>query len=185
MHIGLRSTRLETSDNHELIVPNKTLLDEQVTNLTLSDNFVHTFVQITTERDVDVQKSKWKLLEVAFGNPLVVKSPRPVVILKEIDTYWLVFEIHFWLQYNNFIKCAMVQSEIMEGVSDFFKPPPEKGGSVEPEKSEDPPNESGEGSPASEAAPPVPSTVVAGDIQRITRAAAVKQMRKLGGRWAR
>jgi small-conductance mechanosensitive channel len=57
LHIGPRSTRLQTDANHELIVPNKTLIDEEVTNLTLSDNFVHSFVAITVERPSRCKKA--------------------------------------------------------------------------------------------------------------------------------
>ena len=78
-HIGLRSTRLQTQANHELIVPNHSLLDSSVTNLTLSDNFVQTFVTIGVERDVDVQKAKWDMLEIAFlasPDPGNLRGPR-------------------------------------------------------------------------------------------------------------
>jgi potassium-dependent mechanosensitive channel len=120
LHIGLRSTRLQTQANHELIVPNKTLLDEQVTNLTLSDNFVQMFVTVTLDRVVSVQPAKAKMLEVVFSHPLVLKSPRPVILLKEFDTYWSTFDVHFWLEYANFMKCAVVQSQILEGISELF-----------------------------------------------------------------
>jgi len=123
MHIGLRSTRLQTDLNHELIVPNKTLIDEEVTNLTLTDNFVQTFVAIGVERDVEVQKAKLDMLRVAFSHPLVIKSPRPFVLLKEVDTYWMTFEVHFSLEHGSFMRCATVQSEILEQISDMFKPP--------------------------------------------------------------
>ncbi len=110
LHIGLRSTRLQTQTNYELIVPNHSLLDSSVTNLTLSDNFVQTFVTISVERDVDVQKSKWRMLEIAFGHPLVMKSPRPAALMTEVDTYWITFEIHFWVEYSNYMQIALVQS---------------------------------------------------------------------------
>ena len=120
LHIGLRSTRLQTDANHELIVPNKTLIDEQVTNLTLTDNFVQVFVTVILDRSVPVVPAKWQMLEVAFSHPLVMKSPRPVVLLKEFDTYWSTFEVHFWLQHTSFMKCAIVQSEILEVISGLF-----------------------------------------------------------------
>ena len=124
LHIGLRSTRLQTQANYELIVPNHSLLDSSVTNLTLSDNFVQTFVTISVERDVDVQKSKWRMLEIAFSHPLVMKSPRPAALMTEVDTYWITFEIHFWVEYSNYMQIALVQSQILEQISDLFKPPP-------------------------------------------------------------
>jgi len=55
----------------------------------------------------------------------VLKSPRPVVLLKEVDTYWLVFEIHFWMQHSSFMKYAMVQSQVLEAIGDMYRPPAE------------------------------------------------------------
>jgi small-conductance mechanosensitive channel len=124
-HIGLRSTRIQTESNHELIVPNKALIDEQVTNLTLSDNLVQMWVAATVERNVKIDEAKWQMLEIAFSHPMVVKSPRPFVLLKEVDTYWLVFEVHFWLQHSSFVRSALVQSEILEVIGDRYRPPEE------------------------------------------------------------
>lgn len=122
-HIGLRSTRIRTQNNHELIVPNKNLLDEQVTNLTLSDNFVMASVTVCLDRTVAVTPAMLQMHEVVFLHPMVIKSPRPVVLLKEFDPYWSTFEICFWLEYASYMKCAMVQSQVLETISNLF---PEK-----------------------------------------------------------
>ncbi len=85
--IGLRSTRMLTEANHELIVPNKSLLDEQVTNLTLSDQFVRRVITIDVDRTRPVAASKRRMQELAFLHPLVIKSPAPMVLLTEVDGY--------------------------------------------------------------------------------------------------
>jgi small-conductance mechanosensitive channel len=168
LHIGLRSTRLETDSNHELIVPNKSLIDEQVTNLTLSDNFVQLFVPVVTERDIDMQKAKWDMMHIAFSHPLVMKSPRPLVLLKEVETYWLTFEVHFWLEHGSFIRCALVQSEILEQISDLFKPPKE-------------PTAEAEGAPVGDAdADEAADSISMQDVQKMSRAAVTKQAKRLG-----
>ena len=87
VHIGMRSTRLRTQSNHELIVPNKSLLDEQVTNFTLSDNVVRRSVTMTVERTVPIRQAKRRMLNVARSHPLVLKTPRPVVLVKEVDNF--------------------------------------------------------------------------------------------------
>jgi potassium efflux system protein len=119
LHIGLRSTRLQTETNHEVIVPNKMLLDESVTNLTLSDNVVQLTVTVALERTADVEKTKRDMLRIAFLHPLVVKSPQPVVLVTDFDSYYnqLTWEVHFWVQLTSFIKCAMVKSDILEHIA--------------------------------------------------------------------
>ena len=42
-HIGARSTRVKTISNHEIIVPNSILLENKVTNLTLSGSALEAF----------------------------------------------------------------------------------------------------------------------------------------------
>jgi potassium-dependent mechanosensitive channel len=173
LHIGLRSTRLQTQANHELIVPNKTLLDEQVTNLTLSDNFVQMFVTVTLDRVVPVQPAKSKMLEVVFSHPLVMKSPRPVVLLKEFDTYWSTFEVHFWLEYANFMKCAVVQSQILEGISEFF-PQVESNDS-----SSSSPSETVSSDGPSAAAEPENGAALP-NVNMMSKAVIAKQLRRIG-----
>lgn len=141
VHIGMRSTRLRTQSNHELIVPNKSLLDEQVTNFTLSDNIVRRSVTMTVERSVGIQQAKRRMLKVVRSHPLVLKTPGPVVLVKEIDNYYgtTTFEINFALQLKSFMECAAVQSRILERIGGLF--PPDTGGTDEP-VSEGPPADS-------------------------------------------
>ena len=120
--IGLRSTRMLTEANHEMIVPNKSLLDEQVTNLTLSDQFVRRVITIDVDRTRPVAATKRRMLELAFLHPLVIKSPPPLVLLTEVDGYALRFEIHIWMEHHSFLKCAVVQSDVLETITAEFPP---------------------------------------------------------------
>ena len=43
--------------------------------------------------------------------------------MTEVDTYWITFQVHFWLQYTNYMQIAMIQSQVLEKVSDLFRPP--------------------------------------------------------------
>jgi potassium-dependent mechanosensitive channel len=178
LHIGLRSTRLQTQMNHEMIVPNHALLDSAVTNLTLSDNFVLTSVMIGVDRDVDVQKAKWRMLEIAFAHPLVIKSPRPAVLMTDVDTYWITFEIRFWLEYSNYMQIAIVQSQILEQISDLFKPAPEKA-AAENVPDESAPAEQPPEKTAQKVRPAADQ--MAADLQKVGSAVIAKQMKKLSG----
>ncbi len=111
-----------TESNHEMIVPNKTLLDEQVTNLTLSDEFVRRVVIIDVDRTRPVLETKRRMQELAFFHPLVIKSPSPVVLLTEVDSYALRFEVHIWMEHRSFLKCGVIQSEILESITAEFPP---------------------------------------------------------------
>ena len=63
---------------------------------------VQVAVVITLDRETKIAEAKQAMLQVVFNHPVVVKSMQPLVLVKEIDNYWLTFEIRFWLQYQNF-----------------------------------------------------------------------------------
>jgi potassium efflux system protein len=181
LHIGLRSTRLQTQTNHELIVPNKTLIDEQVTNLTLSNNIVKTSVAVTLERSVRIEPAKHDIMKLVFNHPQVIKSMRPLVLVKEVDNYWLIFEIHFWIQYTNFLEAAAIQSDILSAIGDHYRPladdeKPAQSSSHTP--TDDEPLESNVHS----AVPSAPTEADAlATMQKMGSAVIAKQLKKLGG----
>ncbi len=124
-HIGMRSTlHAHAMANHELIVPNKSLLDEQVTNYTLSDNVVRRMVTMTVDRSVPIEEARQKMMAVAVAHPLVLQKPPPVVLVKDIDNYYgaVAFEVYFAVNLKSFMECAMVQSAILEEIGRQFPP---------------------------------------------------------------
>jgi hypothetical protein len=165
LHIGLRSTCLRTELNHELIVPNKNLLDEQVTNLTLSDNLVQTFVAVSVDRKVPLQTAKREMLKAAFLHPLVLKSPQPVVLLREVDSYWMTFEVHFSMEHYSFMKCSIVQSQILEQIADIVKPMEAAVAAESEAKSEGAQSEAAQAPPINDEGKLVESAAVGGPVQ--------------------
>ncbi len=119
-YIGLRSTRLLTEANHEMIVPNSALLADAVTNLTLTDQFVRHVVTIDVDRNRSVAASKLRMLQLVFSHPMVIKSPQPVVLLTEVDCYALRFQVNFWLEHRSLVRCSQVRSEILEMITAEF-----------------------------------------------------------------
>ncbi|HEX3871733.1 MAG TPA: mechanosensitive ion channel domain-containing protein, partial [Pirellulales bacterium] len=82
--IGAQSTRLRTIANHEIVVPNSKLLEEQVTNYTLSDDLVRTSIRITLNPDLPVEEVRDRLLTAA-RHPQVLGEPAPVVLFLDFD----------------------------------------------------------------------------------------------------
>ena len=98
MHIGPRSTRINTDANHEVIVPNSKLLSDKVTNLTLSDSLIQTAVARHPAVESGGAAGKEILLQAATSHPTVLQEPRPIVLFKQFGTRLMDFELHFWLQ---------------------------------------------------------------------------------------
>lgn len=124
-HIGLRSTRLRNFQNHELIIPNTVLIEKQVTNLTLTDNFAQMFVAIEVDRTESIEKTMRLMAEIARNHPSVVKDREPVVLLRTADTYYLNFEVHYTIEFADPMKSLLTQSQILESISKCFPSQPE------------------------------------------------------------
>jgi hypothetical protein len=88
------------------------------------------------------------------------------------------------------MRIALVQSEILEQISDLFKPPPQKqtdepdelaasaGDASGDQATEQPPGENGVG-PANAGPPHAPVAPATADLQKIGSAIIVKQMKRL------
>jgi potassium efflux system protein len=114
--IGARSTRLRTMANHEIVVPNSKLLEDKVTNLTLSDNLVQTTIAVTLGSSMTVEEVRHQLLAAA-SHPKVLSEPAPVVLLLSFNKTELSFELHFWIKLANLMECRIVESEVREAIN--------------------------------------------------------------------
>ena len=120
-HIGPRSTRINTDENHEVIVPNSKLLSDKVTNLTLSDSLIQTAVGVTLPLRMGVQQAKRILLQAASSHPTVLRNPEPIVLFKQFGATSMDFELHFWLQLSDTMQAAMAQSDVREAINELFQ----------------------------------------------------------------
>ncbi|MXO51499.1 mechanosensitive ion channel [Erythrobacter gaetbuli] len=81
--ISVRSTRIETFDNHQIIVPNSQLITETVKNLSFAGDAARIIVPVGVAYDTDLDKARTVLLEVAAANELVIDDPAPSVAVED------------------------------------------------------------------------------------------------------
>ena len=125
IQIGLRSTRLRNYQNYELVVPNTVLIDRMVVNLTLSNNRVRLFVTLEVDRTEPIQESIIKILEAVKAQTRVISDAPPTVILKQCDTYYLVFDVYFSIELVNPLQSLLAQSQVLEAIGRLFPTPRE------------------------------------------------------------
>lgn len=94
--IGLRASTLRTWQGAEVIVPNATLVGEQVTNWTLSDRLVRVEVALVTEDGVDPTAVCALLRSVAEGHPAVLPEPAPEALFEAFEDGGLRFRLQAW-----------------------------------------------------------------------------------------
>lgn len=93
--IGIRSMRLRTPDNIELIVPNARFLTETVTNFTRSEARVRVHIPVGVSYQAEPREVEQALLEAASA-PGVLAEPAPSVLFADFGESSLDFELLVW-----------------------------------------------------------------------------------------
>jgi len=111
-HIGLRSTRIRTGENIEIIAPNSSFLEQNVINWTLADTKTRIHVGVGVAYGTNTRKVKDILKLAAAEHGRVLKSPEPIVLFKNFGDNSLEFEVHFWIHMKKFMDRNILESDI-------------------------------------------------------------------------
>lgn len=97
-HIGLRSTRVLTKDNVEIIIPNSMMGSSRVVNESSSDiEGVRIRMEIQTAYGVDPQKIREIILEACLNDPVVMPEANNAVHLIGFTENYARFLLLFWI----------------------------------------------------------------------------------------
>jgi potassium-dependent mechanosensitive channel len=96
--INMRSTMIMTADNKGLIVPNKDLISQQVTNWSAGTPTVRTSFRIGIEYGADTALFRKVALEALDSFGLVLKTPSPEVLFRGFGASSLDFEVFYWIR---------------------------------------------------------------------------------------
>ena len=95
-NIGVRSSSIRTFDGSEVIIPNSTLITNDVTNWTLSDRKKRRDINVGVAYGTDPHQVMEIIKKVANEHPNVLKTPAPWALFDGFGESSLNFRIRIW-----------------------------------------------------------------------------------------
>lgn len=123
MEIQLRSTRVRTNDNVDVVLPNAELTNGFVTNWTLLDSFRRFKVPFGVAYGSDKELVKKAVLEAAAKVPYTIKTKgrEPSVWMTGFGDSSLDFELGVWIGKGNMERPRRVLSDYLWAIDDAFR----------------------------------------------------------------
>ena len=112
--IGMRATRIRTTDEALLVVPNSVLVKERLVNLTQPTRSLTTKVAVSVAFDSDLPRVKSLLEQAARSSPLIDADRAPVVLVLRFGDASVDLQLVFWVR--DYMDQGACRSEVLEGI---------------------------------------------------------------------
>ncbi|MCJ7773646.1 MAG: mechanosensitive ion channel family protein, partial [Desulfobacterales bacterium] len=95
--IGLRATKIQTTDNIIIIIPNNEIMKRDIVNYTIISKNIRVRVNIGIAYDADLKKAKEAITRVAESVEWVAKEPPPKVVVRSFGESSIDLQLRVWI----------------------------------------------------------------------------------------
>ncbi|SDQ98640.1 Mechanosensitive ion channel [Chryseobacterium soldanellicola] len=96
--MGVRTSTLQTDEGAEIIIPNGTILSEDITNWSYTNNRRRIELPYNIETEIDPLQLEQSIVQIFEREDSVLPFPKPSVLFDEISNNTYKIRIHFWLK---------------------------------------------------------------------------------------
>ena len=95
--IGLRATKIKTTDNIVIIIPNNEIMLRDIINYTIISENIRVRINIGIAYDADLKKAKTAILKVAQATEGVADDPPPKVVVRNFGESSVDLQLRVWI----------------------------------------------------------------------------------------
>jgi small-conductance mechanosensitive channel len=96
--IGLRATKIRTTDNIVIVIPNNVIMTRDIINYTTIKDDIRVRIPIGISYDADVKKAKELITSVSLEMDWVLRDPKPMVVVKSFGDSAVNLEARVWIR---------------------------------------------------------------------------------------
>jgi small-conductance mechanosensitive channel len=96
--IGLRATKIKTTDNIVIIIPNNEIMKRDIVNYTIISSLIRVRVNIGIAYDADIDKAKAIIVDVARQMDWIADPPVPKVVVRNFSESAVDLQLRVWIK---------------------------------------------------------------------------------------
>ena len=116
--IGIRATKIKTTDNIVIIIPNNEIMKRDIINYTIISSKIRVRINIGVAYDTDLSKAKKIILDITDAIEWIAKEPKPKVVVRLFGESSVDLQVRVWIKDAR--KRMDTISEITDRVKEAF-----------------------------------------------------------------
>ncbi len=97
LHVGLRATKIQTTDNILIVIPNNEIMNRDIINYTAITERIRVRIPIGIAYDADVKKAKEIICKSSLELIWVLREPAPIVVVRSFGDSAVNLEARVWI----------------------------------------------------------------------------------------